>query len=87
MLAGAGFGANVILAVLMVVVVCGMMLGNRGMGVELGAGDPRGAVGLGRSFYGALGVCFAGFAFRAWRRQQGATSAESGLNRAGCCSA
>jgi hypothetical protein len=66
--AGVSFGANVTLAGLMVTVVCGMALQAAGVWHS----DPltRGELWGGTGFYGALALCFAGFAFRAWRQQQ-----------------
>jgi hypothetical protein len=67
--AGVSFGANITLAVLMVVAVCGMAL--QAAGVWHSSGSlTRGELWGGASFYGALGICFAGFAFKAWRQQQ-----------------
>jgi hypothetical protein len=68
--AGVAFGANATLAILMVGVVAGMIL--QATGVWHASDEPmtRGESWAGAGFYGAVGLCFAWFAFRAWRRQR-----------------
>jgi hypothetical protein len=68
--AGVSFGANATLTVLMVGIVTGMIL--QATGIWHTDGDPltRGEAWVAAAFYGAVGLCFAGFAFRAWRRQR-----------------
>jgi hypothetical protein len=68
--AGVSFGANATLAVLMVVVVCGMALQATGIWDSNSNPLTRGELWAGTGFYGALGLCFAGFGFKAWRQQQ-----------------
>jgi hypothetical protein len=69
--AGVSFGANATLTVLMAGVTTGMVL--QAIGVwRAGGGDPmtRGESWGAAAFYGVVGLCFAWFAFRAWRRQR-----------------
>jgi hypothetical protein len=68
--AGISFGANATVALMLSAVVTVLVL--QAIGIWRLGSEPltRGESWAAAGFYGAVGFCFAGFAFRAWRRQQ-----------------
>jgi hypothetical protein len=70
--AGASFGANVVGTLLMLLVVFAWALQMAGVWVPDPDPEPtaRADQWIAMAFYVFLALCFAGFAFKAWRRQQ-----------------